>query len=338
MVPGQTHTQAMVSGESNDVAAAANAQAACEKTREDGAAACEIIWLNDEPIATGAELKAALPKNPHPLYLWRYQGASATVYLAGSIHILKPSLYPLPAPFEAAFDAAERLVVEVNVGAYDPVEVQKATLSRALLPGDKTLKGQLSEETFGATKEALAKHGIDIELLNRGKPAMVMQQLILARLMALGYPPTTGVEQHFLARSGSREVQELESLEAQLDLLFNQPLELQRQLLIDTLAQADDVDELMSNMVSAWLSGDDSQLLALFEQQTGESAQAKAFNEQLLDERNKQMVQKIKGYLAGDGISMIIIGAAHYVGQAGIIALLEKEGIRGQRIRSDAAL
>jgi uncharacterized protein YbaP (TraB family) len=50
--------------------------------------------------------------------------------------------------------------------------------------------------------------------------------------------------------------------------------------------------------------------------------------ESLLDKRNVGMTDKIKGYLTDEGKEtyFIVVGAAHFVGEKGIVQLLENEG------------
>ena len=54
-----------------------------------------------------------------------------------------------------------------------------------------------------------------------------------------------------------------------------------------------------------------------------------------MDERNVGMADKIAGYLQTKGTYFVLVGAAHYVGDNSIIELLERQGIRGQRIYSN---
>jgi uncharacterized protein YbaP (TraB family) len=62
---------------------------------------------------------------------------------------------------------------------------------------------------------------------------------------------------------------------------------------------------------------------------------ARAFNEQLLNQRNIGMAEKIKDYLAGEGTYFVLVGAAHLIGERGVVALLNAADINSQRIMSD---
>ncbi|NJN52221.1 MAG: TraB/GumN family protein [Gammaproteobacteria bacterium] len=115
-----------VSGHANEATAAIAAFQACEAQRQSLAvdATCEIVRVNDDVVATGAAIRARVPSTRHPLFLWRYDGAAGHVYLAGSMHVMKPSIHPLPAPFERAFAESDRIAVEVNTLAVSPQQMQ----------------------------------------------------------------------------------------------------------------------------------------------------------------------------------------------------------------------
>ncbi len=56
--------------------------------------------------------------------MWELHGKYNTVYLLGSIHVLRPADYPLAAPIMAAYAQAGALVMEVDLDAVDLSEVQ----------------------------------------------------------------------------------------------------------------------------------------------------------------------------------------------------------------------
>ena len=329
-VTGIAHSQAQ------DLAASQMALAQCEQanTRASGRA-CELVRLNDEQIRTGRDILDAVPTTPHPLYLWRYQSDSATVYLAGSIHMLKSSLYPLAKQLQAAFDSSTHLVLEVDSTALTTQDMQMKVMKAGLLPSGQTLRGVLAQPLHERLEARLQSYGIDIAAVQRMNPAMVMNQLVLLRLMALGYDAALGMEQHFTALLGDRQILELESVDQQLEMLFGQPIETQIQLLRDALDQELDVEPIMADMITAWLSGADQRFLDLFSEQAGDSELAKAFNKQLLDDRNQGMAQKVQSYLEATGTYFVLIGAAHFIGDNGIVAILGRQQIEGTRVMSD---
>lgn len=326
----------------HDLAAAVLALQQCQPEASPGQV-CEVVRLNDQRITTGAEILAQVPDEPHPLFLWRYQRGATVVYLAGSIHILKPSLYPLPAQLEAAFDRADYLVLEVDVTALAQDEIQRRTLAYAQLPGQQTLSDVLPPPLFQRLGRHLADFGLTTDMVQSVKPALVMNQIVVSRLLTLGYLPDAGLENHFIAQRTHQQILELESIDAQLELLFNQPMATQVQLLAETLEVEDEIEPMLADMLVAWLSGDDATFLDLFKAQSGDSPEARAFVRQLLDERNDGMTEAVVRYLQGTtgdepATYFVLVGAAHLVGERGIVQQLADAGIRGERILSSDRL
>ncbi len=338
LAEGAPPVQGIAHSQARDLAASRLALRNCERNRADSNAPCELVRLNEARITSARELREGLPAGSRPLYLWRYASPGATVFLAGSIHFLKETLYPLPEPFEAAFRQADTLVVEVDLAAMTPAELQARTIAAGRLPEGETLATVLPPELYERLSRRFAGDGMDIVLFESLKPAMVMNQLTVFGLMTLGYSPQFGLEQHFTARKGDRPVLELESIDAQLELLFGQPMAMQVQLLADTLDQEAQLEPLLADMLRAWLAGADDEFLALFEQQAGKSEPAREFNRLLLDDRNAGMAESIAGYLSGTGTYFVLVGAAHFIGENGIVNLLAQQGIEGTRIRSDTEL
>ena len=328
-VRGIAHSQAQ------DLAASRLALQECRRQRTDSNAPCELLRLNGTRITSARELREGLPPGPRPLYLWRYSAPRATVFVAGSIHFLKETLHPLPEPLEAAFRQADTLVVEVDLTALTPAELQSRTAAAGRLPEGESLATVLSPELYARLSRRLTDGGMDMARFESLKPAMVMNQLTVFGVMALGYSPKFGLEQYFTARKGNRRILELESLDAQLRLLFGQPMATQAQLLADTLDQEAQFEPLLTGMLRAWFAGADDEFLALFEQQAGKSELAREFNRKLLDERNVGMANSITGYLGGTGTYFVLAGTAHLIGENGIVRLLERQGTSGTRILSD---
>jgi uncharacterized protein YbaP (TraB family) len=66
----------------------------------------------------------AVSKN-QKTFLWKVQSKTGTVYVLGSIHLLKKESYPLNEKIENAFDKSNVLVVEANINDIGQIDVQK---------------------------------------------------------------------------------------------------------------------------------------------------------------------------------------------------------------------
>ena len=323
----------------NRVVAAQSALRKCQRTpiEQQANGVCELISMDSMPIATAQQL---LPQNDTtPLYLWRFQNGDATVYLAGTVHILKASLYPLPRQYEDAYHAAENLVFEVDLSRYPPADVQQKTLKYARL-SEQTLRQSLPEDTYHRLVQAGLRYGMPVGQMQAFKPMLAFQQLGVLGLTAMGYDPAFGID-HYLGQLGQRQpehILQLESLELQLSLLFNQPLDVQVAVLEQALDELDDLQATTSELVKAYFNGDDDALGALLKRQAGEHPLTKAFNQQLIEQRNRAMTKKVRGYLQTPNSYLVLVGAAHLIGPQGIVALLSQAGFTGVRIHSDQTI
>jgi uncharacterized protein YbaP (TraB family) len=114
-------------------------------------------------VALCAEKAASLDKKN---CLWRIKSKTNTVYVLGSIHLLKKENYPLNEAIEKAFDDSKKLVLEVNLASVNPEDVQKLVLTKGMLGDDKTLKESIGKETYELAKKKVAELGANIEHKN----------------------------------------------------------------------------------------------------------------------------------------------------------------------------
>jgi uncharacterized protein YbaP (TraB family) len=325
----------------NRVLAAQAALANCRNTvaslpESESPGVCELARMDDIVVTPATEL---LPQAPTPLFLWRFQHDEATVYLAGTIHVLKESLYPLPQPYLDAYAATQKLVFEVDLSRYPPAEMQQQTMAYATLP-EQSLRQSLPSDTYSQLVSAGLIYGLPVGQMQAFKPMLAFQQLGLLGFIAMGYDPAFGID-HYFGQLGEREAEnilQLETLDLQLKLLFNQPLDVQTAVLEQALADLGDIEQSTSALVSAYFNGDDARLLSLIEEQAGEHPLTRAFNAQLLDQRNRGMARTIQAYLESDQSYFVLVGAAHTVGPRGIVALLESAGFTGTRIASNQTI
>src|SRR5580698_11605433 len=73
-----------------------------------------------------------------PLHaLWELHGRHNTVYLLGSIHVLRPSDYPLAPAVLSAYGNAKSVFMEVDLAQIDAIKMQTELLASARLPEGK---------------------------------------------------------------------------------------------------------------------------------------------------------------------------------------------------------
>jgi hypothetical protein len=78
--------------------------------------------------------------------VWKVTSGTNVLYLGGSIHALKSTDYPLPAPYNRAFDASDRLVFEVDPKAL--LESSRGVLKAGEYPKGDSLKNHVDPRTY----------------------------------------------------------------------------------------------------------------------------------------------------------------------------------------------
>jgi uncharacterized protein len=257
--------------------------------------------------------------------LWKMTGPSNTVYLLGSIHLLKKDNYPLPAQIEAAFSNAQLVVFETDFAKMDEPKAQQELLTRAQLPAGQTLRQQLSAATYARFNKQVQAAGLSDEMFARLKPSVAAIMLEVLVLQNLGFTPGYGVDQHFFkaARQQSKTIVPLESVETQIALVTDFSPAEGEMIMKTSLADMDQAKQSFGEVLQAWQSGDAVRLEKLLQRARGE---APAIFQRLVTDRNQRWVPKIESLLGGEKNAIIIVGAGHLVGSDGLIALLSKKG------------
>jgi|GEM_PF-187634 len=329
----------------NPSAAALTALAVCEEARVDRSTPthpCELRRRGDQLIHSTWELKRGLADN-RPGFIWQVQNQDTVVYLAGSVHLLKPTLEPPPS-FMAAFEQATALVLEVDQRNQTPEQMQALAQSYMLLPQGTAISSLLTETEINQVKNYLTGIGAEAGAATVLKPAAVLLMASALEYTSIGYLPEYGLEGVFTAKLGNRPLLALESMEQQLAAATALPLELQAELLIETIEEAESTPEQISNLVHAWWSGDEEDLANQFEEATN-SAAANQWLDDLLIKRNRGMAEGIANLLSGTDPRItdtgpqtifVVVGAAHLVGEDSVIELLEQRGYKLERLKHNS--
>ena len=258
---------------------------------------------------------------------WLVESGSAQVYLLGSIHYADQSFYPLRAEIEKAFDAADHLVVEINIDEDKAQKYRELVLQQGSYKGEKTIRDAISEETFRQLQFHLRRLGMPLEMVQRQKPGMLVLTLTAVQVMKMGFMPEMGIDAYFLKRAlaGNKNIIELETIEEQMDIFLN--ITDGDLLLRETLYSMDEAEVLMMDMMVCWKRGDIACLeRILFEDALDTYPAFASIYDTLFFKRNQDMANDIKAFLKNEGTYFVVIGAGHLVGDKGIPGLLKNAG------------
>ena len=266
-------------------------------------------------------------KKQKTTFLWKVTSGSTNVFLLGSIHLASKDIYPLNPEIEKAFSKSAVLVVEVDVEKNNGFDMIFSMMDRISYPPGESLKTNISKELYGLLKEELGKMGFDITMFNTLKPWVIAFLIETIQLTELGYKPEYGIDIHFLNKArGSKVIEELETLDYQLSLFEDLPNNIQVLYLNYTLTSMENREQYLTQIFNFWKTGKTKQLEDILLDDLNENPELEVFYEKILFKRNKNMVVKIEEYLKSDKICFIVVGAAHLVGDRGIVDILKKKG------------
>lgn len=276
--------------------------------------------------STPASRPAAAPPGPA---MWVIRDADSTIYLFGTVHVMKPEAQWRNERISAALAASDELVLEI-VEVDDP-NAAMSGIQKYGLDLTRRLSSKLTPEENARLATAARSMGIDPAMLEPMRPWLVSLQLVIGTLTRAGYDPNAGVDKLLKAeavRAGKR-VTALETVDQQLGFFGSLTPEVELMLLRESLDDFDQAAAAFDPLAEGWLRGD---LIALERYMVTEwKDQAPMLYRVLIVNRNADWAEQLEEKLKGSGTSFIAVGAGHLVGPDSVQEHLRRKGIESSR-------
>lgn len=302
----------------------------------------------EKPVVTEGKDKTVHPLENEPQSditpaLWKLETQSgATVYFMGSMHALPDKAYSFPQYVMDAYNSSDAIAVECDTVAFETDLKAQIALSESMMYTDGTsIKDHISTELYNELVKLMKEWDIYMTAYDFFKPAMwesLMDDYLLSQ-SELKYE--NAFDTFFLnrAKADGKKIIEVESVEAQMDMLINFSDEI-NELMLESYAatSVEDYVSQLNDLYEIWSSGDYEAAVeadeideSLF---TQEELDAYAdYNKQMMTDRNKIMADKLIELSKGDENVFFYVGLAHFGGDDGIISLLDKAGVKYERIK-----
>lgn len=264
--------------------------------------------------------------------VWAIRGANNTVFLAGSVHLLRPEHSTLPASYVRAYAEAEALVMELDLDDFDPLEAQSWMLQHGMFSGDTTLREAIGEKRFQRVAAEAERLGLPMDGLQKIEPWAIALSLMELQYAQLGFDPQLGVERQLeqRARRDGKEIRGLETLDDQLGKLDGLSYELQGRFLELTVEEMHDVERQTNELLAAWRAGDTERLANLL---TTEFDEFPELYRILVTDRNRKWMPQIEQLLRDKQDYFVVVGALHLVGKEGLVELAQGRGLKPARVK-----
>ena len=268
---------------------------------------------------------AANAGETHHNALWRVSAGNNSVYLLGSIHVLKGKDDILNGPMRKAFNDSQILVFEVDLKDMASPNAQQTILAKGMLPAGESLGKKINKETYELAKAKTEELGLNMAAFSQFKPWFFIMTLSVFKLNMLGFSSQNGIDTllYSKATQSGKSVLGLETFEQQMDMLDTMSKINQDELVRQAIKDLDVLEEELDTILNAWSTGDMDKL---------EETILKSFKEfpdiyrVLITQRNKKWIKKIEAFLGEKENHMLVVGAAHLAGKNGLVEVLKKKG------------
>lgn len=262
--------------------------------------------------------------------LWKIKDHDSTIYLFGTIHVLKPTTQWRSPKIDQALTSSGDLTLEI-IGADDPAVMQPLVLKYGLDPAHP-LSTKLPAEKFQHAATVAKDSGVPPQMLEMMRPWLAAVSLSMGPVIKAGYDPKSGVENVLSKeiKAAGKASNAFETPEQQIRFFADLPAKTEADFLNSTL---DDIDEgvgKIDKMVAAWAAGDVAELESQFVKEMKGSYPE--LYELLIVKRNVDWANQLKTKLAGSGVSFVAVGSGHLVGADSVQAQLDKLGIKAERV------
>lgn len=265
----------------------------------------------------------------HPA-LWVVKDADTTIYLFGTIHLLKPDLRWFEGSVRKAFDQSQQVVVEV--ADKDQAAAQGSIMQRALLLDGPTITSRLPEASREKFVAALQSHNLPPAVFDKVKPWFASITLAVLPLHNLGYDPKSGAD-HLLQKAAlesGKTLTGLETAEEQIGFFDSLPEPVQMTMLSQTLDELPKLGDTIARMIDVWSRGQPDRLADLMNESVNANPELEKL---LLTDRNDRWADWIKARLDKPGTVFIAVGAGHLAGKLSVQAMLKQRGIASRLIK-----
>ena len=266
--------------------------------------------------------------------LWRVSGngLGRASYIMGTYHFAPASMMDRIPGMQQALDGCDVVVGEIEKESMLSQESQALMAQAMMAPVDSTLDRLFSPEDYALVEQVFNKYfgnmGVKLSQMNMFKPGAISMQM--QAMQAVKHFPNINESEvidmavQTRANEMGRPSIGLETIQEQIDLLFNGPLTEQAEGLLDACKKDDMFTIQSSALVEAYMAQDLSKIEEIFTDPELGGDDAESLDALIYD-RNRSWVEKLVKMMP-ERSCLVCVGAGHLPGDQGLLQLLRDRG------------
>ncbi|MGX1801899.1 TraB/GumN family protein [Brevundimonas naejangsanensis] len=262
--------------------------------------------------------------------LWVVRDADSTVYLFGTVHVLRPGTAWGSDKVDAAFASASDIWVEI--ADQDDQAVVMPVIQQHGVDPSCPLSSILSAADFAAFDKVAQANGASGAALDAYRPWLAAFMISMSGPTNAGYRSEAGVDKTLMdrARAQGKALHGFETADIQVRLIAGMSEEAQVAYLNNYVRNADGIVTNLDDTVAAWLKGDAAEAGRLNRVNTRDIHED--IHRAALIERNADWTNQIETMMQGAGTAFVAVGAAHLMDQDSVIDMLTAKGFTVERL------
>jgi len=176
------------------------------------------------------------------------------------------------------------------------------------------------------------------ELLSKFKLGFISSYISMIATTELNMTES-GVDNYFLtlAHNESKEIIELETYEEQMNLILNFNDQIYIDQINDSIDNYEEMKSSLKELYNAYINEDEEKLKELINNDSSDdndyTEEEIKYTKAMYDDRNIKMAQNLEKFLSEDKEVFMIVGAAHVLGENGILDLIQNKNYKINTIK-----
>ena len=259
--------------------------------------------------------------------LWKVSGngLQKPSYLFGTHHVADQKICDGIKGFNDAYNSIEQLYGEVDTEKMNSMATQLKMLTHMKMPKGQTLSSLYTEDQLKIVDEFVTSVlGVGVKSFDSYKPVMVSSslQVFIAMKIYPDFDAEKAIDSYMqaMAKKDKKVVGGLETIEFQINMLYDEPLETQAADLLEMAEKSKKSEEDIIVLTELYRQQDLAKMWEMMLEDTEPEDL-----ETLIYGRNRNWVEQMKNIMPSAS-AMFVVGAGHLPGDQGLIKLLENEG------------